>query len=155
MAVINISLPTLAATKRLGVFLANILRTGDVIALNGPLGAGKSELARAIIADQNPDELDIPSPTFTLVQTYEMADGTPLLHFDMYRLDAPEEARELGVEDAFYDGVSIVEWPDRIGGYLPSNALHCTLAILPDGGREMTIEVSPQWQARLDGITQL
>ena len=155
MSVITIKLDNLAATKRLGIFLGNLLRAGDVIALSGTLGAGKSELARAIIEHHNPDETDIPSPTFTLVQSYETQDGTPLLHFDMYRLEQPQDALELGIEDAFYEGVSLIEWPEKIGPFLPSNALQCDLIIEPSGSRTLVIDASDAWAQRLKGITDL
>lgn len=155
MSVITVTLDNLAATKRLGVFLAEILRAGDVVALSGSLGAGKSELARAIISHHNPDEIDIPSPTFTLVQSYEMLDGTPLLHFDMYRLEQPEDSLELGIEDAFYDGVSLVEWPTRIGHFLPDSALNLELTITDGARRQLTITASDDWVERLTGITNL
>lgn len=155
MPVITVTLDNLAATKRLGVFLAKILHAGDVVALSGVLGAGKSELARAIIAHHNPDETDIPSPTFTLVQSYDMLDGTPLFHFDMYRLEQPQDALELGIEDAFYDGVSLVEWPEKIGDFLPENALNCELRIEEGARRTLRINAAGDWAERLRGITDL
>lgn len=155
MAKFTLPLPDPAATVRLGHFLAKHLRTGDVIALNGPLGAGKSELARAIIAFHNPDELDIPSPTFTLVQTYALADGTPLLHFDMYRLDDPSDAIELGVEDAFYDGVALVEWPEKIAPFMPPTALSCVITINADASRTIAITANAHWAERLAGLESL
>ena len=114
MPVLQLELPNLAATQRLGALLADGLSAGDVISLSGPLGAGKSALARAIIEAANPNEIDIPSPTFTLVQTYELADGTPLWHLDLYRIESPEDAMQLGLDDAFIDAVCLIEWPDRL-----------------------------------------
>lgn len=111
-----------AATIRLGQALAALARPGDVIALHGTLGMGKSTLARAFVrALTSPDE-DVPSPTFTLVQMYEGA-GADLWHFDLYRLDKPEDAFELGIEDAFAQGVSLIEWPDRLGRLMPRDRL--------------------------------
>ena len=92
MPVLQLELPDLSATARLGALLADGLVAGDVISLSGPLGAGKSALARAIIQAANPDETDVPSPTFTLVQTYALGDGTPLWHLDLYRVQTPEDA---------------------------------------------------------------
>ncbi len=154
MTFTQVTLSSPAATERLGVFLAGILRAGDVVALNGPLGAGKSALARAIIAFHNPDEIDIPSPTFTLVQSYAMRDSTPLLHFDMYRLEAPEDALELGIEDSFYDSVNLVEWPDRIGPFLPKRALICDIRINPDESRTVVFSGNAQWKDRLGNIPE-
>ena len=98
-----------AATARLGLLLSAHLHAGDLVALEGTLGVGKSVLARAVISTLCPQEDDIPSPTFTLVQTYEPDNRPVIMHFDLYRLDAPEEALELGIEDAFIDAVSLVE----------------------------------------------
>jgi tRNA threonylcarbamoyladenosine biosynthesis protein TsaE len=119
-------LATEADTKALGQMLARLARPGDVIALWGDLGSGKSTLARAFIrALTSPDE-DVPSPTFTLVQVYE-TDAAMLWHFDLYRLEHPDEALELDIEDAFHDGISLIEWPDRLGGYLPKRRLDVRL----------------------------
>ena len=121
-----IALPDLAATHRLAARLAAALRPGDVVGLVGALGAGKTELARAVIgALGGPTE--VPSPTFTLVQTYEL-DGLTVWHFDLYRLAAPEDALELDIEDAFADGVSLIEWPERLGAQMPVDWLELRLA---------------------------
>ena len=109
----ELPLPDEAASARLGQAVAAELRRGDAIYLSGPLGAGKSTVARAVIrALTTPDE-DVPSPTFTLVQTYAGPDF-PVAHFDLYRLRSGEEARELGVEDAVADGAALIEWPERL-----------------------------------------
>ncbi len=114
MPVLQLELPDLEATCKLGALLAEGLVAGDVISLSGALGSGKSALARAIIQAANPDETDVPSPTFTLVQTYALGDGTPLWHLDLYRLETPHEAMALGLDDAFVDAVCLIEWPDRL-----------------------------------------
>ena len=119
MPVIRIELSDLAATRRLGRLLAAQLKAGDVIALSGALGTGKSALARAIIQAVAPTEDDVPSPTFTLVQHYALADGTPLWHLDLYRIDKAQDAMALGLEDAFVDAVCLIEWPDRLEKFLP------------------------------------
>ena len=98
-----------------------------MVALEGPLGAGKSVLARAVVQSLCPQEDDIPSLTFTLVQTYEPDSGTPLMHFDLYRLDAPEDALELGIEDAFVDAICLIEWASRLGPLLPRQALRLSI----------------------------
>src|SRR5262245_558571 len=107
-----LDLPDLDATIRLGASLAHGIRTGDVVALHGDLGAGKTELARAVIraAAGDPD-LIVPSPTFTLVEVYETPRAT-IWHFDLYRIDAPEQVWELGFEEALADGVTLIEWPE-------------------------------------------
>ena len=97
---IRIELSDLTATQRFGGLLAAQLKAGDVIALSGALGVGKSALARAIIQAVDPTEDDVPSPTFTLVQNYALADGTPLWHLDLYRIDDAQDAMALGLDDA-------------------------------------------------------
>ncbi|TIP40738.1 MAG: tRNA (adenosine(37)-N6)-threonylcarbamoyltransferase complex ATPase subunit type 1 TsaE, partial [Mesorhizobium sp.] len=116
-----------AATARLGEDLAMALRAGDAIALKGDLGAGKSTLARALIRALADDaNLEVPSPTFTLVQSYETR--VPVHHFDLYRLSAPDELDELGLDDALGQGAALIEWPERAADRLPANALWVDLA---------------------------
>jgi tRNA threonylcarbamoyladenosine biosynthesis protein TsaE len=98
--------------------MAAELRSGDVLLLRGELGAGKSIFARALIQSLCGEETIVPSPTFTLVQTYEAPEFT-LWHFDLYRLNAAEEVYELGIEEALQRGVCLIEWPDRLGVHLP------------------------------------
>ena len=123
MPVIRIELSDSAATQRFGGLLAAQLKAGDVIALSGALGTGKSALARAIIQAVAPTEDDVPSPTFTLVQHYALADGTPLWHLDLYRIDDAQDAMALGLDDAFVDAVCLIEWPDRLKKFLPKTNL--------------------------------
>ncbi|HKS89800.1 MAG TPA: tRNA (adenosine(37)-N6)-threonylcarbamoyltransferase complex ATPase subunit type 1 TsaE, partial [Stellaceae bacterium] len=118
---ITIELPDEAATAALAARLAALARAGDVIALKGELGAGKTSFARAFIRARGGTE-DVPSPTFTLVQVYEIGE-TCVWHFDGYRLRDPAEAWELGIEDAFQDGISLIEWPDQFGALLPQRRL--------------------------------
>lgn len=130
-----LSLPDEAATARLATVLAAAARAGDVIALRGDLGAGKTAFARAFVRARLDDPAEeVPSPTFTLVQTYDdPACDAGLWHFDLYRLEKPEDALELDLEDAFADGLSLIEWPERLGAYLPRARLDLTLTIGPDG----------------------
>ena len=123
MPVIRIELSDLQATQRFGGLLARQLMAGDVIALSGALGAGKSVLARAIIQAVDAEQDEVPSPTFTLVQHYALADGTPLWHLDLYRIETPQEAMALGLDDAFIDTVCLIEWPDRLQKLLPKTNL--------------------------------
>ncbi|MEZ5839801.1 MAG: tRNA (adenosine(37)-N6)-threonylcarbamoyltransferase complex ATPase subunit type 1 TsaE [Hyphomicrobiales bacterium] len=131
-----------AATVRLGEDIAAALGRGDAVLLEGDLGAGKSTLARAIVrAIGDDDSLEVPSPTFTLVQTYE-TERLTIGHFDLYRLEAPEELDELGFDDALDLGAVLVEWPDRGGNRLPDEAIRITLAIAPGTSlRQATISV--------------
>ena len=155
MTRLDLTLDDPAATARLGHFICGELNAGDVVALDGPLGAGKSVLARAIIRHLCPQEDDIPSPTFTLVQSYEPASGPSLMHFDLYRLEVPEDALELGIEDAFIDSICLIEWAQRLGPYLPRTALNVTLAPVVDDpeARIVTLVGGDRWQpllARID-----
>jgi tRNA threonylcarbamoyladenosine biosynthesis protein TsaE len=130
------SLTDEAATEQLGAGLAARLKPGDVVGLKGDLGTGKTTLARAIIrAAMNDPDLIVPSPTFTLVETYDTPLG-PYWHFDLYRLETPEQVYELGWEEALADGVVLVEWPERLGSLLPDH-LSVTLEIEGDGRRAL------------------
>ena len=124
------------ATAALGAMLAQRLRPGDVVGLYGELGSGKTTLARAILraASGDPD-LIVPSPTFTLVEVYETERG-PYWHFDLYRLEAPEQVYELGWEDALAEGIVLIEWPQRLGALLPTH-LSVTLEVDGDGRRAL------------------
>lgn len=139
-----------AATARLGGVLARLLTPGTTVALSGDLGAGKSALTRAAIraATGDPDE-DVPSPTFTLVQTYEAADGTEWWHFDLYRLERPDDALELGIEEAFTNAVCMIEWPERLGPWLPRSAVRIALTITADGARRAAISGPGPLPARI------
>ncbi|WP_428668681.1 tRNA (adenosine(37)-N6)-threonylcarbamoyltransferase complex ATPase subunit type 1 TsaE [Reyranella sp.] len=133
------SLPDERATDQLGATLAARLRIGDVVGLKGDLGAGKTTLARAILRAAAGDErLIVPSPTFTLVEVYETPRGS-FWHFDLYRLETPEQVFELGWEEALAEGISIVEWPERLGSLLPR---HLSVTLEVDGdGRHALLDV--------------
>jgi tRNA threonylcarbamoyladenosine biosynthesis protein TsaE len=150
MPIRTLSLPLAgeAATAALGARLGQAVRPGDAIALFGDLGAGKTTLARALIQRLAGPDTEAPSPTFTLVQTYQ----TPLLaiwHFDLYRLNDPREARELGLEEAL-NGLSLIEWPERLGRDLPSARLEVRLSFDGDG-RIARLADFDDWSSRLDG----
>ena len=122
-----VDLPDEAATAGLAARLAARARQGDVIGLQGELGSGKTTFARAFIRSLGDGREEVPSPTFTLVEIYACAGKPPVWHFDLYRLTAAEEAWELGIEEAFADGISLIEWPERLGGLLPPE--HLLLAL--------------------------
>lgn len=145
---LSLPLPGEADTAALGERLAEHARPGDVIALYGDLGAGKTTLARALIRRLAGPDTEAPSPTFTLVQTYR----TPRLaiwHFDLYRLESPGEARELGMDEAV-DGLCLIEWPERLGQDLPSARLEVRLSF-DDEGRIARLDDLSDWSSRLDG----
>lgn len=120
----------------LGARLGRALRAGDTVALIGGLGAGKTTLARGLVQSLLPDET-VPSPTYTLVQAYDLPNFT-LWHCDLYRLEHPDEAYELGLMDAMGEEVCLLEWPDRLGALLPEDAL--TIEITFDGeGRRVAL----------------
>jgi N-acetylmuramate 1-kinase len=131
---IAIDLPDAIATGRLGEDVARALKKGDVLALSGELGAGKSTLARALIrAIANDPDLDVPSPTFTLVQSYDLR--IPVSHFDLYRLNVPDELNELGLDEASERGIALAEWPERAGKRFPANAIWLELKDAGNGRR--------------------
>ena len=135
-----------ADTARLGAAIARELRRREAVCLSGPLGAGKSSLARGLIRALTGEETETPSPTFTLVQTYE-TNRFPVAHFDLYRLERPEEALELGLDDALDHGAAVIEWAEKLGHHLPANRLDVALAI--DGERRRA-RLSPHgaWEDR-------
>lgn len=127
----SLDLATEADTEAFGRAIAALLRPGDMVTLGGALGAGKTTLARAVIRSFLPAE-EVPSPTFTLVQTYETKALFPIWHVDLYRVKSPAEIRELGLEEALDRGVLLVEWSDRMGDLLPPDRLD----IMIEGGGE-------------------
>src|ERR1700744_2140031 len=139
-------LPDADATARLGAAIAQALKPGEAVCLTGPLGAGKSTLARGLVrALTRPDE-DVPSPTFTLVQFYEGA-WFPLAHFDLYRLTRPEEAFEIGLDEALEDGAAVIEWPQRLGGDRPPDRLDIDI-VIEGQGRTARLEAHGAWEGR-------
>lgn len=116
-----------SSTLALGAALAGPARRGHVIALSGPLGAGKTTLARGFIHKLAGADEEVVSPTFTLVQVYDTA-TTPIWHFDLYRLDKPEDALELGLEEALANAITVIEWPERLGAFLPAARLDVILS---------------------------
>jgi len=142
------ALPGLAATAALGAALAGLARRGDALLLAGPLGAGKTTLARGFLrAARGEPGLIVPSPSYTLVQSYQTRAG-PVHHFDLWRLDGPAGLDELGWEEALAD-IVLVEWPERLGGLKPSRALDISLAITGEESREARLEGWPDRLGRL------
>ncbi len=111
---------------------AQHLKGHELVALDGTLGMGKTVFVRAVIQALSDKNVEVPSPTFTLLQTYDTIKGT-IYHFDFYRLKSPEEAFEIGIEDAFSDGICFMEWPEKIGSLLPPNTIHIVFENTPNG----------------------
>lgn len=147
-------LQSLAETEALAAAVAGRAVMQDVIALSGGLGAGKTSFARGFIrARPGGDAIaEVPSPTFTLVQVYELS-GAPVWHFDLYRLTKPEEAWELGIEEAFAEAISLIEWPDRLGALLPAARLDIELSPGAQGdARRATMTGHGSWAVRLESL---
>jgi tRNA threonylcarbamoyladenosine biosynthesis protein TsaE len=134
-----------AATARLGAALAAVALPGDVITLSGPLGVGKTALARGFIAALGHGG-EVPSPSFAIVQPYEEIDP-PVWHVDLYRIDDPAEIDELGLDSAA-DGVLLVEWPERARANAWSGALRLSLDFGQNGPRRLTANIPPAWEGR-------
>jgi tRNA threonylcarbamoyladenosine biosynthesis protein TsaE len=141
-------LPDLAATRALAAAVAALARAGDAILLDGPLGAGKTEFARAFLRAASGDPaLEVPSPTFTLVQSYD----TPrfrVAHFDLWRLAGQTDLAELGWDEA-RDGLVLVEWPDRLGELRPADALDVSLSMTGETARRAVLSGWPDRIGRL------
>lgn len=149
---LNFSSPTQTADFARSVL--SILGPGDVLLLSGSIGAGKTHFARALIqsalAEHDLVE-DVPSPTFTLVQTYE-AGTLEIWHADLYRLTHPDEVSELGLDEAFETALCLVEWPDRLGDLAPQSALSLSFATTGDEARTLTIQGADHWKTRLQEV---
>lgn len=143
----TLKLSTEQDTDHLGRTLADFARPGDCILLRGQIGAGKSALARAFIRHLVGSNTEVPSPTFTLVQTYD-AGTFEIWHADLYRLSDTQEAVELGLIDAFEDHISLIEWPEILGDMVPATALDIQLAVEPDAHRA-TLTYGENWRDRL------
>ncbi len=138
-------------TGDLAIKIAGLLQSGDVVFLQGDLGAGKTFFARALIrALADHSDLDVPSPTFTLLQTYETRSG-PVWHFDLYRIKNVEEIYELGWEEALTDGILLIEWPERLDFLAPSDRLDVVFGLSEKNPTQRDITLHPYgaWKERL------
>jgi tRNA threonylcarbamoyladenosine biosynthesis protein TsaE len=140
------AIATPEAMARLGESVARALRSGDAVCLWGPLGAGKSTLARGLIRALTSSHEEVPSPTFTLVQAYA-GNGLQVAHFDLYRLTRPSEAYELGLDEALDEGAAVIEWPERLEGALPADRLDIEIEMDGDG-RQVRITPHGSWEGR-------
>jgi tRNA threonylcarbamoyladenosine biosynthesis protein TsaE len=139
------------ATAALAFCVGALLRPGDMVALRGDLGAGKTAFARALIQSLGDPDDEVPSPTFTLVQTYETPAGS-IWHFDLYRLSGPDEVIELGWDEVRADGIALVEWPDRLGSLLPADRLDIAISFGGAGpdARRAVLTGHGGWATRLE-----
>ena len=133
------------ATMRLGEALAAKVKPGDIVTLSGPLGVGKTALARGFLAGLGHGG-EVPSPSFSIVQPYEELEP-PVWHVDLYRIENPSELDELGL-DSLSEAILLVEWPERAGNEVWREALSLTLDFAPDGDRILTARVPPSWEGR-------
>ena len=149
---VEIILPTENATQEIGKKLSHLAQIGDVFCLFGTLGMGKSVLARAFVQELC-GNTEVPSPTFTLLQTYEAPDFD-IYHFDLYRIKSPDEIFEIGVEDAIYSGVSLIEWPEKMSPYLPRDVIKLELLPFNNGRKLIISSKSDKKFARISSISK-
>lgn len=150
---LSLDLPDADATEGFGIAMARLLRAGDVLLLEGPIGAGKTHFARALIRARLGVDEDVPSPTFTLVQVYGA--DPEIWHADLYRLTHPDEAIELGLEEAFDTAICLIEWPERLGDSLPEKALFLQFSLLDAGAsRRVQLRGAANWAPRLAALGQ-
>lgn len=146
---LHLTLPGPDATSTLARRIGAVLRPGDVLLLDGPVGAGKTHFARSLIQSLLTEPEDVPSPTFTLVQTYD-GGAFEIWHTDLYRLSSPGEVIELGLLEAFVDSVTLIEWPDRLGDLAPDHALSLDFAPHDDPDQRV-LDITwrdPRWDDR-------
>lgn len=152
MSDLTISLADATATHAIGMRLAALVGQGDVITLSGPLGAGKTSLARGLLSALGLAG-EAPSPSFAIVQPYAPPETRlPVLHIDLYRIEDPSEIDELGLDEARGYSLLIVEWPERAPAGYWFDALALALSVTPEGGRALTAQVPAPWKARWSRI---
>lgn len=149
-ALLQLDMPDETATADFAAQMANLLRPGDTLLLEGAIGAGKSTFARALIRSRLGRMEEVPSPTFTLVQTYEDARGD-MWHCDLYRLTHPDEAIELGLDEAFETAICLIEWPDRLADLAPASAL-CLAFEAREDHHVVDLRGDQAWAKRLDSL---
>lgn len=151
---LSLDLPDADATDRFGIAMAPLLRAGDVLLLDGPIGAGKTHFARALIRARLGAAEEVPSPSFTLVQVYGA--DPEIWHADLYRLTHPDEAIELGLDEAFHTAICLIEWPERLGDLLPETALTVQFSLTNSGeARQVVLRGGGDWAQRLAALGQV
>lgn len=146
---ITVEVKSLEETRALASKIASLCRLGDVLTLCGDLGAGKSEFARAFIQSLVGQETVVPSPTFTIMEAYQAPDFV-ISHFDLYRLEGPEELQEIGFEEALSQGVCLIEWPERLEGYPLTQELAIHITANPENEeRTVSLQGDDSWMSRL------
>ncbi len=142
-------------TADLAARLAAVLKIGDIITLNGTLGAGKTAFARALIRALTGADIDVPSPTFNLLLTYDTPSGA-VFHYDFYRLEDPEEVWELDIEEAYEEGITLIEWVEKLEDLAPENVLDICIELPEDAAdptiRHISLTGSSDWGARLEDL---
>ena len=148
----RIALAGLPETEALAAALAARAGPGDFIALSGPLGAGKTAFARFFMRSLGVTE-EVPSPTFTLLQSYAAPGGHEIAHFDLYRLESPDDVWELGWEDVLLRAITLLEWPERLQGrLLPADRLDIAIGAIAGESRQVTLTGHGSWRTRLAGM---
>ncbi|MFB9353255.1 tRNA (adenosine(37)-N6)-threonylcarbamoyltransferase complex ATPase subunit type 1 TsaE [Sneathiella chinensis] len=156
--IVSLDANSLDETDAIAARLGALLQPADIITLSGTLGAGKTAFARSLIRSLTTPGTEVPSPTFNLLLTYDCADrDLTIYHYDLYRLEDPEEVFELDIEDAFDMGLSLIEWADRMGPFLPEERLDITLEICGDAAgngtrRRIVFSGGPDWADRLQPL---
>ena len=143
-------------TAQIARRIGHVLQPGDCVLLEGPIGAGKTHFARALIQSRLHHPEDVPSPTFTLVQIYDLADAE-LWHADLYRLTSLDEIEELGLSEALQEAICLIEWPDRLAEYTPAHALHLSLALVPNSENQRQLKLcwsDEKWRPIMQEISE-
>lgn len=148
---VDIPLADDVATRDLGARLSAALKVGDVLCLTGDLGAGKTTLSRGLIMALT-DAAEVPSPTYTLLQTYSAQDFD-IWHFDLYRLERPADVWALGIEDALYDGVTIIEWPQMLEDLRPGGTLDIDITFNGEGRTARLSSNAPRWRSVIEEMS--
>lgn len=153
---LSLTTATPQQTEQLGQLISGHCRRGDCIALNGSLGVGKTVFTRGFIRGKSAGDAEVTSPTFTLVQTYEIAGAPTIWHFDLFRLEDGSEILETGLEEALEQGITLIEWPDMAKSWLPQHTLHITIAYgSREGERQVQIKGDSHWATCFNQIESI